>query len=151
MPTTYAIAAEAVKQMIDTEFAAEQITCIHDELHEALGSDDVGGSIAGVSLIRQTPAPGNRTAMHTLIQVQFFDGWDKEIDPTQEVDPRIIDGYHARLLHRIQSTNVTASGDHWFFQWEGTEFPRDPTGNKTRFVMTIRAWSNNAALIETTG
>jgi hypothetical protein len=151
MPTPFAIAAAAIKEMIDQEFAVEQITCIYDELHEALGSDDTGGSIAGVSLIRQVPAPGNRVAMHTLIQVQFFDGWDKEIDPTQEVDPRIIDGYHARLLNRIQSTTVTASGDHWFFQWEGTEYPRDPTGNKTRFVMQIRAWSNNSALIETGG
>lgn len=143
---SYAIAAEAMKAMIDVEFAPEQITAEHDELHESLGVD---GPVVGIAPDRLQPMAGNRAAMHTLLHVQFFDIWEKDIDPTMVVDPRIITGYHNRLLTKIRTTTVTTNNDHWFFQWEGTEFPRDPVGNKTRFVASFRAWSDNTALVET--
>lgn len=143
---SYAIAAQAMKAMIDAEFAAEQIVAEHDELHESLGVD---GPVCGIAPDRLMPVPGNRAAMHTVLHVQFFDIWDKEIDPEMVVDPRVITSYHNRLLTKIRATAVTANNDHWFFQWEGTEFPRDPVGNKSRFVASFRAWSDNTALVET--
>lgn len=148
MPVTdpYAVAAGALKLMIDQEFAPEQIVADHDELHESLGTD---GPVVGIAPARQAPAPGNRAAMHTLITVQFFDFWEKEIDPTLSVDPRIITGLHTRLLEKIRATTVEADNAQWFFQWEGTEYPRDPVGNKTRFVATFRSWADNGALVET--
>lgn len=142
----YAIAAEAMKAMIDVEFAPEGVTAIHDELHESLGVDYIA---VGIAPDRQVPVSGNRAAMHTQLHVQFFDLWDKSIDPEMVVDPRRITGLHNRLLTRIRQTDVVANNDHWFFQWEGTEYPRDPVGNKSRFVATFRAWSDNTALVET--
>lgn len=142
----YAIAAEAMKVMIEAEFAAESPQVYHDELHESLGND---GLVIGIAVERQVPAPGNLAAMQTVFHVQFFDYWEKTIDPTLVVDPRVITGYHNRLLTKVRTTNVTANNDHWFFNWEGTEYPRDPVGNKTRFVATFRAWSDNTALVET--
>lgn len=144
---SYAIIANTLKTIVDTEFSTEQIVAAHDQLHESLGVD---GAVCGISPIRELPMSGNYTAKNTMVQIQFFDFWEKEIDPTQEADPRVITGYHARLLEAIRQHNDVGTGAHWYFQWEGTEYPRDPTGNNTRFVMSLRAWSTNDALYETT-
>jgi hypothetical protein len=142
----YAVAANALKMMVDQEFAPEQIVADHDELHESLGTD---GPVVGIAPVRQAPMPGNRAAQNVFIQIQFFDFWEKEIDPTLSVDPRIITAFHTRLLEKIRSTTVQADNALWYFQWEGTEYPRDPVGNKTRFIMTLRSWADNGALVET--
>lgn len=144
----YAIAANAVEQIINSEFADEQPEVLHDELHESLGQD---GIYVGIAPVRAVPVPNNRVAQHTLLHVQFFDLWEKRVDPHMIVDPRRITDFAYRLQDAIRRASVTANGNMWYFQWEGTEFPRDPVGNKTRFDMTIRAWGNNAALVETTG
>ncbi len=144
--THYADAADALVALCNTIYAPEQITAIHDQLHEALGVD---GAVIGVAPIREIPVPGQRTTQQTYIQIQFFDVWEKEIDPSQEVDPRVIAAYHARLLEALRTATITVSGSLWYFQWEGTEYPRDPTGNNSRFIMTVRAWSKNAAEYET--
>lgn len=143
---SYAIAAEALKQIIDLTFAPEQITADHDQLHEALGTD---GPVVGIAPLREGPFPSQELVQETFIQVQFFDFWEKEIDPTQQADPRVITGYHARLKEAIRDTSFTALGSTWYFQWRGTEYPRDPTGNNTRFVMTVRAVGNNTTMVET--
>jgi hypothetical protein len=142
----YADAADALKIIIDATYAAEQVVATHDQLHEALGVD---GAVCGISPLREAPIPTQRTTQQTYIQIQFFDTWEKEIDPNQEVDPRIITRLHARLLESLRVATVAIEGVPWYFQWEGTDYPRDPTGNNTRFVMTLRAWSNNAAEYET--
>lgn len=142
----YAVAAEAMKQIIDGEFNDLGIVAIHDELHEALGND---GPVVGIAPDRIVPMAGNRAALHTDFHVQWFEFWEKEIDPTLEVDPRLITAIHNRLLRAVQRAAVTVNNDHWFFQWQGSEFPRDPVGNKTRFVASFRAWADNSAIVET--
>jgi hypothetical protein len=143
----YAPVANALVAAITAEFTPEQITADHDQLHEALGVD---GPVCGVAPLREVPVANTRVAQHTLIQIQFFDVWEKEIDPTQQVDPRIITGHHARMMRVVREVVVPIGDSHWFLQWEGTEYPRDPTGNNSRFVMVVRAWSTNSALVETT-
>ena len=142
----YTIAAGAMKQIIDTEFTDLGIVAIHDELHEALGND---GPMVGIAPDRMAPAPNTRVAQHVDFHVQWFEFWEKVIEPGLEVDPRLITQIHDRLMRAVQRADVVANNDHWFIQWQGTDFPRDPVGNKTRFVASFRAWADNSALVET--
>jgi hypothetical protein len=148
MADAYTDAANALKAVIEAVYDdVPNIQIAHDELHEALGTD---GPCVGIAPLREIPVATNRTTQQTYIQIQFFNDWEKEIDPTQEVDPRIITQLHARLMDALRTVTVTVGDIPWYYQWEGTEYPRDPTGNKTRFVTTLRAWSVNAAEYETT-
>lgn len=147
MADAYTDAANALKSVIEAVYSdVPNIQVMHDELHEALGTD---GPVVGIAPLREVPVAGNRTTQLTYIHVQFFNDWEKEIDPTQEVDPRIITQLHARLMDALRTVTVTVGDIPWYYQWEGTEYPRDPTGNKTRFETTLRAWSANASEYET--
>jgi hypothetical protein len=150
MPSPYSIAAAGLATIITTEFADLSVIPRHDELHESLGED---GRYVGISVDQRGDAPGarNRVAQETWCTVQWFEKWIKEVDPHQEVDPRTITELAHRLQQAIADSELTYSGDFWFFNWEGTEYPRDPVGNKTRFIMRVRAYGNNAGLLETQG
>lgn len=146
----YAIAATALKTIIDTEFEAERIVAVHDRVHDSLGHD---GIYVGIAPVREAPTANNRAVQETWIEIRFFDLWDKMIDPEQEVDPFPIAGRAERLRRAIKSAVtegiVTTSGEMWFMHVDRVDYPDDPTGNKSRFVMIVRAWGNNSALVET--
>lgn len=150
MPSPYSIASAGLATIITTEFADLAVVPRHDELHESLGED---GRYVGISIDERgdSPMTRNRAAQETWCKIQWFDQWIKEVDPHQEIDPRIIAERAHRLQQAIAAADLTYSGDFWFFNWEGTTYPRDPVGNKTRFVMLVRAYSNNAGLLETQG
>lgn len=150
MPSPYTIAANGLATIIATEFTPEGVVPIHDELHESLGDT---GRVVGISPDEQGEAPGtrNRVAQETVLKVKWFDKWEKNVDPDVVKDPRIIAEYAHRLQMALAAAELTYSGDFWFFNWEGTEYPRDPIGNKTRFIMRVRAYGNNASLLETSG
>ncbi len=148
MPTApYEVAAVAIKTVIDTTFSTEGYAASHDCLHESLGS--VRTEI-GISPLRIVTQPNNQAVEHTMLLIQFYDYWDKRIDPTQQVDPFRIAGYQHRLASALETAQAIVPGTHavWYFVVQGTEFPRDPTGNKTRFEMTVKAYGDNAALLE---
>lgn len=146
MPSGYAIAAAALEQMLNTEFAPEGVVAVHDKPHEALGDN---GVVVGIFPTYDQPNSRTKVADEIWIEVRYYDQWDKQIDPRQTVDPRIITEKAFRFKRRIKSTNVSGNGNLWFFNVERTEYPDDPTGNKTRFHMLIRAWGNNPSLTET--
>jgi hypothetical protein len=150
MPSPYSIAASGLTQIITTEFADLSVVPRHDELHESLGED---GRYVGISIDERGDAPmvRNRAAQETWCKIQWFEKWIKDVDPYQVVDPRTIAGIAHRLQTAIAAAELTYTGDFWFFNWEGTTYPRDPVGNKTRFIMLVRAYSNNAGLVETGG
>jgi hypothetical protein len=148
MAVPYVIAANGLAQIITTEFLAQGVVPIHDELHESLGED---GRIVSISIDREAPGARNRVGQEVFLRVQWFEKWTKEVDNAIVHDPRTIATLANRLQRAIAAANLTYSGDFWFFNWEGTEYPRDPTGNKTRFIMSVKAWGNNAGLVETTG
>lgn len=143
----YAIAATAVKAIIDAEFEDEQYSAIHDDLHESLGTKRTE---IGISPTRWAPMPRNANVRETFLQVQFYDRWDKQINPEQQVNPTRITGFAARFEEAVQRQQATdpGSGDVWNFDVLEIRFPRDPTGNKTRFEATIRARGNNHGLLE---
>lgn len=143
----YAVAATALKAIIDDEFSTESYTAIHDRLHESLGTRRTE---IGISPLRWTPMPRNRNVRDTYIFVQFYDRWDKEIDPAQTVNPTRITGYAARFEEAVQRQQATdpGTGDVWYFDVDEVTFPEDPTGNKTRFEAVIHARGNNHGLLE---
>lgn len=147
--TPYETVATAVKAIIDTEFAAEGVVAIHDNLHPALGTKRVS---VGIAPVYETPRPGNMIVQETWIEVRFYDIWKKEITPETVVDPRKIAGYADRFRRAVMAARVTAGTDQvWFFDVMRVDYPNDPNGNKTRFVASVRAFGNNDALIETSG
>lgn len=148
MAVPYELAATAIKNIIDTEFSAEGFTALHDCIHEATGTRR---TTIGISPLRRRKMPGNEMVAQTYIWIQFYDVWKKEIDPEQQVNPFRIAGFQHRLeaaLERAQAT-IPSTNEVWYFMPETTEFPRDPTGNKTRFEMTVRCYGDSGALTET--
>lgn len=148
MADAYALAAGAVKALFDETFRAEGFVAKHDNLHPSLGDR---GAVVGINPRRQMPSPTNAVVQETWLELKLFGSWSKQINPAQEVDPRIISDYADRMMKALQGNIVTISGEVWYLSYEGVDYPLDPTGNNSRFVMTIRARGNNPALIETSG
>lgn len=147
MADSYTTVAAILEQAIATEFAAEHIVARHDKLHESMGLDAV--EVAIYPLFKQ-PGSRNKAIMETFVMVQFFGIYEKMVDPTQQVDPRLITQWADRFERKVESVQGSASGSNevWFFEVVRTDFPDDPTGNKTRFQTTIKATGDNTALIQ---
>jgi hypothetical protein len=147
MTDPYTSAANAIAGIITAEFAPELIVPTHDKIHESLGTE---GIEVGIEPMRWGRQARNANVKDTFLLVRFYDMWEKHIDPTQQVDPRRITAFADRFERRLESTQATVKGDNvtWYFEVTGVEFPDDPTGNKTRFVATIKAVGDNAALIQ---
>lgn len=142
----YAIVAAALKGIIEGEFAAEQFKAQHDKIHESLGTEYVA---IGISPLRQLPQPGQRNVMETFVFVQFYDVWDKQIDPEQQVNPLRITGFADRFMRAVEAAQATVGTNAvWYFDVDGINYPDDPTGNKTRFEATVRARGDNQSMIE---
>lgn len=148
MPSAFETVATAIIGVFNTEFAAEGFTAILDNIHESLGRyrTDIG-----IAPTEDVPMQGNELVQETWIEVRFFDLWTDEIDPTTLVDPTRITDFAERFRRAVQSYGVTMPGtnDLWYFQVLRIRYPDDPTGNKSRFVATIRARGDNHALLET--
>jgi hypothetical protein len=143
----YEVVATALKTVIDIEFALEGIVAIHDNLHEAIGRRRIA---VGIAPEEDIVNGGNALVQETWVQVKFYDLWDPKVDPEQSVNPLKITAYAERLRDALRTASVTASGQMWFFDVRRVRYPDDPTGNKTRFVASIRAYGNNSNLVETT-
>jgi hypothetical protein len=142
----FEIAYAAVKAAIDAEFADDDIHVFPDELHESLGATEIN---VGIAPVRDAPMTNGRVVQETFLHVQWFDLWDPQIDPTQTVDPTPITRKAERLRIALGPLSVGLGDQVWYFNVDNTDYPRDPTGNKTRFIMGIRAAGRNAALVET--
>jgi hypothetical protein len=147
MASAYEITATALKAVIDGEFSTEGYTAVHDRLHESLGWKRTE---IGISPESQAPMSGNASVMDTIVLIQFYDRWDKEVDPEQQVNPFRITGYADRLARAIetQQAGFAGSTEVWYFEPLSIAYPNDPTGNKTRFHMIVRAKGDNVALIQ---
>ena len=148
MTVPYHAIADALKQIIDGEFADLGIVAQHDELHEALG---LNKPAVGIAPLYDQPRTSDYNVREHYLHVQFFNTWQKMVDPTQSVNPFTITEMSHRFLRAVKAfnrgdVNITEA---WYFLVERIDYPRDPTGNKTRFVATIRALGNNAGIVET--
>jgi hypothetical protein len=148
MASAFETTATALKQIIDTEFAPEGITAIFDNLHESLGRTRVS---VGIAPLEDVPKSDNALVNETWVEVKFYDLWKTEITPETVVNPVKITGYAERFRDACRRSQATDphTGMVWFFDIRRIQYPNDPTGNKSRFVATIRAFGNNSGLVET--
>ena len=132
--------------VINAEFAYDNITAYSDKLHESMG---LNGIKVGVSPISTRPKPGNSAVQEILLLVQFYGLWDKMVNPDQQVDPTIITGYFSRFQAAVEANQDAVAGTNavWFYEIIDCQFPDDPTGNKTRFEATVRGYGDNLALV----
>lgn len=144
----FQIAAATMEAVIAAEFTDQTYFFAADELHESLGSD--GRIKVGVAPDRDTPRAGDMLLQETWFHVQWFGRWDPQIDPTQKVDPTPITVIAERLRRALRVASASIDDQVWYFNVVNVEYPRDPTGNKTRFVMTCQCYGTNSALVETT-
>lgn len=144
----YQVVATGLKTIIDDEFEPEGVVAIHDNIHESLGVDRI---TVGIAPVRETPRTGSTLIQETWVEVRFYDLWEKRVDPAQTVNPFRITAFAHRFRQAIQNQRASYEGspEIWYFDVTNIEYPNDPTGNKTRFVATIRAYGDNAALLET--
>lgn len=144
----YLIISTALKQILDAEFAPA--VAVHDNLHESLGYQRAE---IGIAPLRDVPRSSSMIMQETWVEVKYYDLWDPQINNEQSVNPQIITAKAHRFREALRTEQVTFEGspDVWFFDLTNIEYPNDPTGNKTRFVATIRAFGDNAALVETRG
>lgn len=141
-------AALAVMQVFNDEFTPEQFVMIPDKLHESLGRNSVTAGIAPTEDITKVD---NANVQETWLEVRLYDLWTDEVDPETQINPFKITAYAERLRNALRVTKATdvGTGDVWYFDVRRTQYPDDPTGNKSRFHMTIRAFGNNSTLVET--
>lgn len=140
--------ALGVIDIFNAEFAAEGFQMVADDLHESMGRRRVDVAIAPSEDVRMS---GNALVQETWVEVKFYDLWSEKIDPATVVNPFKITAYAERFRRALQrSATDPATGMVWYFDVMRIQYPRDPTGNKSRFVATIRAYGNNSALVETT-
>lgn len=137
--------------VFNAEFAPEGFTMIPDKIHESLGLERVE---VGIAPVEDVVMDRNAIVQETWVEVRFYDLWSKEwgASPDIQVDPRRITGFAERFRSALRRTKATDPGTSsvWYFDVRRTAYPDDPTGNKSRFHMTIRAYGNNAGLVEST-
>lgn len=127
---------EALKTIIDAEFAPEGITARYDNLHGSLGSD---GPICGLSPEMEEPVRGDNNQLTFSVMVQFFLRYTLEIDPHQTVDPSAILAMATRFREACHAWEIANPGveELWFLTVGRIAYPDDPTGNKSRFVARV--------------
>lgn len=145
----YTELSDVLEEVVTEEFSPDHpyLDVRHDRLHESLGTD-------GRTYVGLFPSPSNFTngvIRNVGIVVQFYDAFEARIDPQQQVDPRRITAKSTRLLNALRDRRTVGTSSTWFFNVEGIDYPKDATGNMTRFEMTITSMGQNTGLLETTG
>ncbi len=151
MPTTvidpYTLMANAIETVAMAEFSDEPFLVFHhDAIHESLGSD--GRTHVAVSPETQ---PTRNIELEIEVRLQFYGPYTPDVDPFQTVDPRVITVKAERMRQALGAARIMATGEVWYFDVDTTSYPADPTGNKSRFEMTLIGRGNNSGLVETTG
>jgi hypothetical protein len=144
----FEVAATGIITAFNAEFQPEGFVMVPDKLHESRGKRRVD---VAVSPLRDTLMANNSVVQETYLFVQFYDIWDERIDPDTQVNPFAITSYAERFRQAVQRSQVEYEGSSqvWYFDVQSIEYPDDPTSNKTRFEAQVRAYGNNAGLIET--
>lgn len=143
--------ATAIITIFDAEFAVEGFTMIPDNIHESLGERRVS---VGIAPVEDVVVNSNSVVQETWVEVRFYDIWKREYIklPEIQVNPYRVTAFAQRFRNalRVSAAQDPGTGQVWYFDLRRVTYPNDPTGNKTRFHATIRAFGNNAALVETT-
>lgn len=137
-----------VKGLVQTEFAAEGFPVYDDKLHESMGHE---GAVAGVypeyEMLHE-----NGMTQRLFVAVQVFRRYTLEVNPEQRVDPAKIEDWSWRLQRRFKDELSPGFGGPertGFFTVARIDYPDDPTGNKSRFVMLLMGHGDAGSLAET--
>src|SRR2546427_537113 len=130
-------AREAIIEFINKEFKTEGFVARDDKLSPSLGAD---GTYIGVSPVRRIPWSKDYQVNRYEILIQFYGRYQKEVNPTQSVSPKLIEEYADRFCKIFEGNKATLSGAVWFFTLERLLYPPDPTGNSTRFEAHLVCW-----------
>lgn len=138
---------EQVINVLEAEFGSE-LDVRDDKIHASLGQQS---AVAGVYPSSGEEGIRDVNQQVTYCTVQVFRQWDKKIDPEQTVSPAEIEAYAQRFRKALRASAHPYLGDEglWFYRVTRIDYPPDPSGNITRFVATIKAWSENAGVTET--
>lgn len=131
---------------LNTEFAAEGIEFKSDKLHPALGTE---GAVGGVYPDSEYARDRRQIEQLNVCYVQLFCAWHKEVDPAQEFDPDLIEGYAERLRTALKAVQTPATQQNWFFIVTQVDYMADPTGNVSRFLARVQGSGENSNLLET--
>lgn len=142
------LARAGLMDVLTAEFAADGFPILDDKLHGSVGRD---GTKFGIYCDRFLSSPGNRLVGEIECIVQCYGKYDLRVDPNQAVSPGIVEARAERFRDALRGYAEPGTGRLWYYRLERLEYPDDPTGNKTRFEAYVRAFSNNTALVETTG
>lgn len=137
------ITRAAIKGLLETTFPGVPIR--DDKLHGSLGAQ---GAVIGTSPIRARPWNRDAAVQDTEVLVQFYNKYTLKVDPTQAVDPAIVEDLADKFRLALKG-GYKGSGAVWYFMLVDITYPDDPTGNKTRFEARVVAKGNNDSLIET--
>lgn len=148
MASPYAQAANALKTIIDAEWAAEGWTAIHDNLHPAIGQEGVR---IGIAPEEEAARSGNYVQNDITITVKFYLRWDADVDYTKRIDPRTISEHALRFREACRRASDPNTAKLWYFNVQRIRYPNDPVGNKTRFEADIVAYGSNPSFVETVG
>jgi hypothetical protein len=138
----------ALKAVIEKEFEAEKLEVKDDRLHASLGQEE---AVIGIYPERTEATHGNRALQEMKLIVQFFNHWDKEVNPRQEVSPSHIENNAERFRRALKADSPGGTDLVWYFLVDRISYTPDPTGNITRFEALVLAYGNNPQLMETTG
>lgn len=147
-PSPYAEAADALKAIIDAEFAPEGWVALHDSLHPGVGQNGVR---IGIAPEEEAARAGNMIQNDIAITVKFYRRWSDDVDIEKKLDPREIAGFAERFRQAVRDYSGPGTGNVWYFNLMRIRYPNDPVGNKSRFEADLVAYGTNTALLETVG
>lgn len=140
-----------LKTLLEAEFG-EEAEVRDDALHESLGHELLEGkALIGVYPAMATERANNGMVQETTIYVQIFGQYNLRIDPTQVASPTLAEERTERVRRAVEAAEPTTGQHLWYFTVQRAEYPKDPTGNITRSILTVVAHSDNSGVVETTG
>lgn len=141
-------ARERLLKILNKEFEADKIVFEDDKIHDSLGQN---GAVGGCYPDESGEWFTDGQVLDTTLTVQLFHQWTAKVDPELKVSPKLVEESAERIRRAVKADKEEGTSHLWYYKVINISYPDDPSGNKTRLLATIEAYSQNAALVETNG
>lgn len=133
---------QAIIALLEAEFPSELAGVKPGRLHPAHP-----GGWAGVYPIQEAASAAVSITQDTMLAIQVFLPWAKQVDPTRVADPTTLESYAERIRERVFTANHPRVGSAgvWYFRVTRVDYEADPTGQITRFTAYVTAPGQNYA------
>lgn len=142
MPSPSTTAREAITTAMATEFT--DVLVLNDRLSPSLG---ISKPVAACFPLRERANDDHGVVLEVEIGIQFYLRWNKQVEPTEVVDPAAIEDAAERFRGLIRE--LEGDDNRWFYNVDLINYPPDPTGNMTRFEAVVRVSGRNNSIVET--